>query len=131
MRRGKPSFLFVVALISVAALTAVASDKNSTPLIGTWDYTSMTALKNGKPFGTVHFQPGQWTVTFDMDGWTMKTPSRINPDGLKGTYKVHGHDLDLNLISGQPYKKCRFSLENDVTVLVMTDKGSTITASRE
>jgi len=125
--------LIVIAFIFLVGLNATGSSPKVTPeLIGTWDYTSMTALKNGKPFGTVHFQPGQWTVTFNQDAtWIMKTPSPPNPQGLNGSYEVHGYNLDMNLANGKPYDKYHFTVEQDGKMLVSNTKEHTITASRE
>jgi hypothetical protein len=93
----------------------------------------MTALKYGKPFGTVHFQPGQWTVTFNQDAtWIMKPPSSsTKPSGLNGSYTVHGHNVDMKLTNGSPYYKYRFTIEQDGKVLSLTTKESSISASRE
>jgi hypothetical protein len=112
---------------------AAGSPKAPPEVIGTWDYTSMTALKNGKPFGTVHFRPGQWTVTFNQDAtWVMQPPSPpAKPGGLNGTYAVHGRDVDMKLANGSPYYKYRFTIEQDGKVLTLTTKESTISASRE
>lgn len=128
----RPTCLLLSAWIFFLGLTyASASKEPPTELIGSWSYTSMTALKKGKPFGTVHIEPGLWGVTFNADEtWTMKTPPRINPSGLNGTYKVHGHNLDMKLGNGKPYSKYRFAVEQDGKVLVLTGDGSTITASR-
>ena len=114
-------------------LDAIGNSSKVPPeLIGTWDYTSMTPLKNGKPFGTVHFQPGQWTVTFNQDGtWVMKTPSPPNPHGLNGSYEVHGHDLEMKLAGGKPYNKYRFTIEQDGKVLSLMTKETSISANRE
>jgi hypothetical protein len=102
-------------------------------LIGTWDYATMIALKNGKPFGTVNLRPGQWTVTFNLDAtWVMKPPSPpANPSGLSGSYAVHGQDVDMKLANGSPYHKFRFTIEQDGKVLSLAAKDSTISASRE
>jgi hypothetical protein len=101
-------------------------------LIGTWDYTSMAALKKGNPFGTVHFQPGQWTVTFNPDStWVMKPPSSpAKPGGMNGSYAIHGHDVDMKLANGSAYHKYRFTIEQDGKALVLAAKDSIITASR-
>lgn len=101
-------------------------------LIGTWDYTSMTALKKGNPFGTVHFQPGQWTVTFNPDStWAMKSPSPpAKPGGMNGSYAIHGHDVDMKLANGSTYHKYRFTIEQDGKALVLAAKDSIINASR-
>jgi hypothetical protein len=134
MKSRNDWLLIAVAVLCLVELGA-AGDSSKVPpeLIGTWDYTSMTALKNGKPFGTVHFQPGQWTVTFNQDGtWAMKPPSPpAKPGGLNGNYAAHGRDVDMKLTNASPYQKYRFAIEQDGKVLTLTTKESTISASRE
>jgi hypothetical protein len=108
--------------------------KTARELIGTWDYMSLTALKDGKPFGTVHFQPGQWTLTLNQDAtWTMKQPSpSAKPAGIvNGTYEVRGHDVDMKRVDGSPFKTSRFKIEHDGKVLILTDTGAIIRATRE
>jgi hypothetical protein len=133
MKPIKSYFLIVFACVFVVGFSATGSLFKVAPeLIGTWDYTSMTALKNGEPFGTVHFQPRQWTVTFNQDAtWVMKTPSSQNPHGLNGSYEVHGHHLDMKLASGKPYSTYHFALKQHGKVLVLTTKEHTISANRE
>jgi hypothetical protein len=125
-------FLIVVASACLIGLEAAGSfPKVSPELVGTWDYVTMSPLKNGKPFGIVHFQPGQWTVTFNQDStWAMKTPPP-NSRSLNGNYSVHGHDLDMKLADGKPYYTYRFTVEQAGKVLVLTTKESTISANRE
>jgi hypothetical protein len=124
-------FLAILASVCLWGLDATGSSSNTPPeLIGTWDYSSMTSLKNGKPFGTVHFQPGQWTTTFNQDNaWVMKTPSPPNPHGLNGIYRVHGHDLEMKLVDGRPYYTFHFTIEQNV--LALTTKEISISANRE
>jgi hypothetical protein len=133
MRFRSRWFPTVLALVCLMGFDATSGSPKVPPeLIGKWNYASMTALKDGKPFGTVHFQPGQWTVTFNQDfTWLMKTPSPSNPGGLSGSYEVHGHDLDMKLASGKPYYKYRFTIEQDGKVLVLTTKEATISAGKE
>ncbi|HEV7220524.1 MAG: hypothetical protein ACHP8A_11940 [Terriglobales bacterium] len=123
----------VLAVLCLVELDVAGSSNDLPELIGTWDYTSMTALKNGKPFGTVHFHSGQWTVTFNQDAtWAMKPPSPpAKPGGLTGSYALHGHDVDLKLANGSPFQKYRFAIEQDGRVLTLTNKESTISANRE
>jgi len=109
-----------------------ASPKIPSELVGTSDYEPFTTLKNGKPFGTVHFQPGQWTVTFNQDGtWLMKAPSNVNSSGLRGTYEVHWHDLDMKLSNGKPYNLSHFKIDQDGKVLTLEDHKTSIIANRE
>jgi hypothetical protein len=126
-------FLIVLASVSLIGLDAIgSSSKVTSELIGTWDYTSMTALKKGKPFGTVHFQPGQWTVTFNQDAtWGMKLPPPANPRDLNGSYEIHEGDLDMKLADGKPFHKYHFKVEQEGKVLVLTTDESTISANRE
>jgi hypothetical protein len=133
MKMKKSGFLFVVACMCLVGLHAAAGVPQAPPeLIGTWDYTSMTALKNGKPFGTVHFQPGQWTVTFNRNAtWTMKLPSIARPGELNGNYEVRGRDVQMILADGKPYQKYRFAVEQDGKVLTLTGKEDVIRANLE
>jgi hypothetical protein len=126
------SSLLITAVVLIGVGAVDGGSKVPPELIGTWSYTSMTALKNGKPFGTTNFQPGQWTVTFNQDAtWVMKTLANLNPHGLSGTYEVHGHDVDMKLANGKPYYKYHLTIEQDGKVLVLTDKGSINRATRE
>jgi hypothetical protein len=126
-------FLIVLGSVCFTGLDAASTSSKVPPeLIGTWDYTSMTPLKNGKPFGTVHFHPGQWTVTFNLDStWTMKTPSPPNPRGLNGSYELHGHDLEMKLADGKPYYKYNLTIEQNGKVLTLTTRETIIIADRE
>ena len=126
-------FFIVVAILSFVEFGAAGSpSKVPQELIGTWDYTAMTALKNGKPFGTVHFQPGRWVLTLNEDGtWVMKPPSPPAKGSTNGTFEVHGHDVEMKQANGNPFQKYRFKIEQDGRALTLTTKESTITASRE
>lgn len=134
MKPRELDYLVLFAVVCLMGVNAVGGSPKAPPeMVGRWDYTSMTALKNGKPFGTVHFRPGRWTVTFNEDAtWVMKPPSPpAKPEGLNGSYAVHGHDVDMKLANGSPYYKYRFTIEQDGKVLTLTTKESTISASRE
>ena len=133
MNTNRLWFLLVLTSACLMGLDAAAHSPKDTPtLVGTWDYTSMAVLTNGRPSGTVHFKPGQWTVTFNQDGtWVMKPPSVANPHGLNGTYEIHGHDLDMKLADGKPYYKYHFKIEQDGKVLTLKTKDSAISAVRE
>jgi hypothetical protein len=59
----------VGALLLIVTCYAIAGGQDSPQaLVGSWNYESMTNLKDGKPFGTVHFKPGQLTIAFNPDG---------------------------------------------------------------
>lgn len=133
MRSRRRDFLIIIASVSLMGLD---SAKPPPELIGTWDYVSVTAMKDGKPFGTVHFQPGQWTVAFAEDRtWIMKSPPSLSGHIVtNGTYDVRGRELNMRRAqgeSGKPNLKYRFTIEQEGKVLVLTDKESTSSASRE
>ena len=64
--KGKPcrhASKIVAASICLIGLDATGRAPKVPPeLVGTWSYATMSPLKNGQPYGVVHFQPGQWTV---------------------------------------------------------------------
>ena len=133
MNRKGYGFLLALALVSLAELNlAVASTGILPELIGTWDFASMSPLKDGKPFGTIQFKPGQWSLQLNQDGtYVEKMPLRKYPLA-EGTYKVHGHVLEMKPANGKTDLKYRFALEEDGKVLVLTDKDKSITrANRE
>jgi hypothetical protein len=125
--------LVVLTSVFLMGLSRIGGGpKIPTELIGTWDYTSMTTVKDGKPFGTVHLDPGYWTVTFNSDAtWTMKTPTKMNPCGLNGTYEVRGRELDMKLVGGKPHGKFKFIIDQDRKELILSNKETTWSATRE
>jgi hypothetical protein len=126
-------FLPALALVYLAALsTAVASREIPPELIGTWDFTSMTALKDGKPFGTIHFKPGQWTLKLKDDGTYIEDFPVGKIPHVEGAYKVHGHELEMKATTRNTDSKYSFALEQDGKILTLTDKGKSImSANRE
>jgi hypothetical protein len=128
MNRIGCRFVLVLSLVWVT----LASGDVPPELIGTWDFASMTALKNGQPSGTINFRPGQWTLRLkDRGTYTEDFPVGSDPH-VEGVYKVHGHDLALKGTSRKAEWRYRFALEQDGKVLVLTEKGKSIsTANRE
>jgi hypothetical protein len=97
-------------------------------LVGSWDYESMTNLKDGKPFGTVHFKPGQWTITFKADGTCNRSGLGKNAEPQTCTYKVHKKELAIEFANG---KKWDYKFEiHDGKSLRMTDKNTIFEATR-
>lgn len=121
----------VLALILIVTCYAVAAGQDSPQaLVGGWDYASMTNLKDGKPSGTVHFKPGQWTITFNPDAsWTR---SALIPAAKPqaGTYKVHNNDLILKHNYVASDDKFEFELKNDGKTLTLTNKDTIYQATR-
>jgi hypothetical protein len=118
----------LAALVWLTVGVAVSSSQISPELAGTWDYTSLTALRDGKPFGTAHFHAGQWTLKLNADAtWVMQGPT-ANAKPVNGTYEVHGSTLKMN---GGNESEYHFSLKKGGKVLQLKDKGSMISATRE
>jgi hypothetical protein len=90
----------------------------------------MTSLRDGKPSGTVHFKPGQWTITFNQDGsWARSAPvPAAKPQA--GTYKVHKNDLILTHNYAASDDKFEFELTDDGKTLTLTNKDTIYQASR-
>ena len=131
MKSKKFMLPLVLAAVCLVGLHASGSPMAPPELIGTWTYTALTNLKDGKPFGTAHFKPGQLRMTFNPDGTWILHPVSANHQGLNGSYEINGQDLEMKLADGKPYQKCSFAFEQNGTVLVMTNKERIITASRE
>jgi|SRR5208282_1159382 len=131
----------VLALLAcsyfLAVSNAIASSEIPPGLVGTWNYSSLTIIKNGKPFGTVHFRPGQWTLKLNADGTyltkgPLKSPSS-DSSGSAGKYEVHKHDLGMRPDDGGHDLKYNFKLKQGGKVLMLTDEndGTIISATRE
>jgi len=137
MTQQKCTFVAVLVCSCLVAGAAIASSEILSELVGTWNYSSLTAIKNGKPFGTAHFQPGQWTLKLNADGtYLMKGPmkaSSSDSSGASGKYEVRKHDLNMRPDNGGHGLKYEFKLKQDGKVLVLTSKddGSIISANRE
>jgi hypothetical protein len=122
----------VGALMLIVTSYAVAAGQNSPQaLVGSWNYDSMTNLKDGKPSGTVHFKPGQWTIALNPDGsWARSAPiPAAKPQA--GTYKVHKNDLILKHNYAASDDKYEFELKNDGKTLTLTNKDTIYQATRQ
>jgi hypothetical protein len=123
--------IVIAALCLIRSDTAICSSQIPVELIGTWDCMTMTALKNGTPFGRIDFRPGDWSMSFNQDAtWTMKVQVP-NPHSMNGSYSTHGHDLDLKLANGATYEKYRFTVEHDGKTLTLANLEVTISANRD
>ena len=138
MSQQKRRFVAVLVCVCFVAIGAsVVSSQIPPDLIGMWNYSSLTAIKDGRPFGTVHFQPGQWTMKLNADGrFFEKGPLKSkssDSDGATGKYEVHKHEFDMRPDRGSHELKYNFKLEEGGKVLVLTDKdkGTIIKADRE
>jgi hypothetical protein len=121
----------VGALLLIVTCYAIAGGQDSPQaLVGSWNYESMTNLKDGKPFGTVHFKPGQLTIAFNPDGsWARSAPiPAAKPQA--GTNKVHKHDLILKHNYAASDDKYEFELKNDGKTLTLTNKDTIYQATQ-
>jgi len=132
MNRRDCRLVLTFGLVCLALGVTIAASEIPPELIGTWSFTSMTALKDGKPFGTINFKPGQWTLKLKDDGTYVEDFPVGKAPHVEGVYKVHGHDLEMQATTRKADIKYHFALEQDGKILVLTDQGKTIsTASRE
>lgn len=129
MIRKVSAFLLAAVFACLMAWGAVGG--NPSPLVGTWSFKSLTALQNGKPFGTVHLKQGQVTTTFRPDGTWVTDTTIPNPHQLTGTYQIHGDVLEMKRSDGKPYSTDRFKVEQDGKELSLTNKEQVLTARRE
>jgi hypothetical protein len=121
----------LLAALLVMACSAVANAQTPQTLLGSWNYESMMNLKHGKPFGTLHFGPGQWIITFKSDGTWTRTAPLPPAKPQSGTYKVHKQTLILKYSVSVPDDRYRFEIQSDGKKLTMTDKKTIFQASRQ
>jgi hypothetical protein len=121
---------FVLAFPSAIPHLVFSQPLDKTVLIGTWDYTSYTALQNGKPAGTVQFKPRTMVFTYREDGtWEMKAADTSRTK-LNGSYDLHGMELIMKKADGSAYQDFEIQLEHDGRAMIMKDKHSIVTASK-
>lgn len=108
-----------------------AADRIPQELIGTWHENSMTALKNGKSFGTGNFKPGQLSITFSADGMWLIDTTVPRPHKLNGSYEVHGYDLDMKWEDGKPYALYHYKIAQNGKQLLLKNDEVSIVASRK
>ncbi len=124
-------FINFLLLLCLAQLCHAAADKIPEELIGRWSEQSLTALKNGKPFGTVNFKPHQASITFNADGTWIINTTIPTPHKLNGVYEIHGQDLDMKWADGEPYSLYQFRIDQGGKQLVMENKEHRILAVHE
>ena len=85
VRRNVFSVSILLSLLT-APLFAAPIDKAA--LVGSWDYTTYTMLKKGKPVGTVQFKPRTMVFTYNDDGaWQMQADDATHTH-RNGTYEL-------------------------------------------
>jgi hypothetical protein len=131
MRLGSIKFLLIIALFCATPHVAFSEPLDKADLIGRWDYTSYTALQKGKPAGTVQFKPRTMVFTYREDGtWEMGAADATHTK-LNGSYELHGTELIMKKAEGSTYQDFDVELEHGGKAMIMKDKRSIITASKE
>jgi hypothetical protein len=122
--------LLVLAFCCVVAPVASANSFDRTGLIGKWDCTSLTNLQDGRPFGTVHFNPGVMSYTYSDDGtWVMEAQISKHTK-LNGRYEIHGSELVMRNADGSLYEDFKVEIKDKGKEVVFKAKSSIITASK-
>jgi len=128
--RHRRSFGVLLALSCLVSPMAFADSLDKTNLLGRWDYTSYTVLKNGKPSGTVQFKPGAMMFTYRPDGtWAMEANDATHTK-LNGTYEVRGRKLIMRKTDGAIYQDFDVQLDKAGRAMIMKDKRSIVTATK-
>jgi hypothetical protein len=130
MRLGSIKFLLIIALFCATPHLAFSEPLDKADLIGRWDYTSYTALQNGKLHGTVQFKPGTMVFTYHENGtWEMAAADATHTK-LNGNYEIHGTELIMKKADGSPYQDFDVQLEHGGKTMTMKDQRSIVTASK-
>jgi len=128
-RRGWISAV-LLALFCAVSQIALAGSLDKTALIGRWDYTSYTVLKEGRPSGTVQFKPGTLVFTYHQDEtWEMEANDATHTQ-LNGYYEVRRRQLIMRKSDGSPYQDCEVEMKDGGKAMIMKDKRSIVTATK-
>ena len=112
------------------ALIASTKTLDKAALIGTWDYTSYTAVHKGKPSGAVQFKPGTMQFIYREDGtWEMHAADATRTE-LHGTYEVRAAELIMKKSDGSLYQDFDVELKNNGKDMVLKDKNSIVIAKK-
>lgn len=131
--RGKPWSVFVAVLLSLStvSLFAAGTEIDKAALVGSWEYTTYTMLKKGKPVGTVQFKPRSMVFTYNEDGtWQMLADDATHTH-RNGTYEVlHGSKLVLKNSDGSPYQDFQVEMRSGGRFMLLRDDKSALTAEK-
>ncbi len=130
---GKLWSVFFSVLLSFSTLPLFASGNpiDKVALVGSWDYTTYTMLKKGKPAGTVQFKPRSMVFTYNDDGtWQMQADDATHTH-RGGTYELlHGSELVLKNSDGSPYQDFQVEMRSDGKFMLLRDDKSALTAEK-
>lgn len=122
------SILLLFVTIPVFA-SGASIDKSA--LVGSWDYTTYTMLKDGKPAGTLQFKPRSMVFTYSNDGtWRMQANDATHTH-RSGTYQLlHGSELVLKNSDGSPYQDFQVEIRGQGRSMLLRDNKSILTADK-
>lgn len=132
VRRKVYSVLALILLsLSTVPLFAAGASIDKAALVGSWDYTTYTMLKKGKPVGTIQFKPRSMVFTYNDDGtWQMQADDATHTR-RSGTYElVHGSELVLENSDGSPYQDFQVEMRSDGRFMLLRDDKSALTAEK-
>ena len=131
--RGKLWSVLVSVLLSLSTvpLFAAGTSIDKAVLVGSWDYTTYTMLKKGKPVGTIQFKPRSMIFTYNGDGtWQMQADDATHTH-RSGTYALlHGSELVLKNSDGSPYQDFQVEIRSDGKFMLLRDDKSALTAEK-
>lgn len=112
-------------------LFAAGATIDKAALVGSWDYTTYTMLKKGKPAGTIQFKPRSMVFTYNGDGtWQMQADDATHTH-RNGTYELRdGSELVLRNPDGSPYQDFQVEMRGDGKFMLLKDSKSALTAEK-
>jgi len=130
VRRKAFSVSILLSLLA-APLFAAGAPVDKAALVGSWDYTTYTMLKKGKPVGTVQFKPRSMVFTYnDTGAWQMQADDATHTH-RSGTYELlHGSELVLKNSDGSPYQDFQVEMRSDGRFMLLRDEKSVLTAEK-
>ena len=122
--------LLALTLCSTGAHFGFAAALDPSALIGKWNYTSFTMIKNGKATGTAHFTVGTMVFTYFENGtWEMQAAD-ANRTHLTGTYTIRENELIMKKTDGSLYQDVQVEMSSDGRDMTLRDKRSVVTATK-
>ncbi len=132
VHRNASSVVCTILLSLIATpLFASGASIDKAALVGSWDYTTYTMLKKGKPVGTIQFKPRSMVFTYNDDGtWQMQADDATHTH-RNGTYELlHGSELVLKNPDGSGYQDFQLEMRSDGRFMLLRDNKSALTAEK-
>ena len=119
LRRLTTTYLAVLLLTSTFARATVISASN---LFGTWDCQSAAMNERGHPGAGITFKPRSLLFTFGSGNtWNMEGNGAAQTK-KSGTFTLSKTRLILKNLDGSTYQDWQVFLNDDMTVLQVSDK---------